>query len=286
VRVVESPTHTSGNLQATSSIDPLQDLLNRPDGTVYRNAVETSIAGCMGSRGWVYAPRIGDPAREYGAGTGPTDPNALLQYREHYGYGYLNPSPSDSEAQAHIDVQNQHYFQALTPEAKLRYTSDLGSGPDERFLGTTTAPNSGCRATAETAERKVIPRLSHTLEHALSTRWNAIFSDPAYVAAQQQWSECMLRAGFHFEHTSDAQGSISNLFAPPPNDPHSQAAAHAQATAHAQAQAAALEIRTGTADARCAAPTVWPVQQRLELAVLQDVINRYGRNAVCGPSCH
>jgi hypothetical protein len=286
VRVVESPTTISVELAATRSIDPIEDFMNKHGrGADYIIAVEDSVAICMRSKGWVYLPRVADLKNVYGAGNGPTDPTALLRYRKSYGYGYLNPTPGDPGAASAIENANANYFRSLTPTAQVRYTSDLGAGPDERFDGQTSAPDSGCRGQAESAERKRIPRVSHAVERDLFKRWATVVTDPAYVAAQHDWASCMARAGFHFRLATDAQASISNLFAPPPTDPHSQASAQAQSNARALANAAALERRTGTADAECAISTVWPVQRRLGLAILQDLVNRYGRDAICGTSC-
>jgi hypothetical protein len=287
VRVFETPTSIDADLAATTSIEPIMDFVEKHDvGGTYQIAVENRVARCMRSRSWVYVPRVANLVNVYGAGDGPTDPNALLQYRERYGYGYLNATPGHPEQQAAIDELNQRYFATLDPEAQLRYTRDLGTGPDERdFPAPTSAPDSGCRGTAEVAERTVIPRVAPAVVQELFRRQNEIAQDPTFLAAQREWASCMARAGFQFAHAGDAQGSISNLFAPPPDDPGSQASDQAQANAETQKEAAALERRTGTADARCSAPTTWPVQRRLELAILQDVINHYGRDVVCGATC-
>jgi hypothetical protein len=285
VRVVGSPTTISPDLAATTSIDPIKDFIEEHDyGATYRIAVENRVERCMGSRGWIYVPRVANLTNVYGAGDGPTDPTALLHYRQTYGYGYLNPSPVHPEAEAAIDNANSKYVHLLARDRQVRYMSDLGSGPDEQRLQP-TRPASGCRGTAEAAERKIIPRLSPAVVNELFTRSRGVVGDPEYLAAQHEWASCMSRSGFQFRLATDAQASISNLFAAPPNNPQSQAPAHAQANPQSQKEAAALEIRTGTADARCAAPTVWPVQRRLELTILQDVIDRYGTAVVCGVSC-
>jgi hypothetical protein len=284
VDVVNTPTTISSDLAAISSMDPIDDLLNREGGVSYMNAVETSVARCMHARGWVYVPRIGNPAYVYGAGRAPTDPAARVSYLEHYGWGYLNDVPSDADAGARIDVVNNDYFHSLAPAAQLRYSNDLGPDTGGGMFGRMSADS--CRGAAELAERTIIPLIPRPIERELSTRHDDILKDPAYLAAQTKWSSCMLGQGFHFEHTTDPQASMSNLFAPPPSDPNSQVSARAHANARALARAAALERRTASADARCAAPTVWPVQRRLELAILQDVLDRYGRKVVCGRSCH
>jgi hypothetical protein len=286
VRVTETPTTVSAELAGTTSIDPIPDLLDRHSyGAEYVIAVERGVASCMLSKGWSYLPRVANRTNVYGAGGGPTDPTALLEYRKAYGYGYLNATPGDPAAEAAIDNANAKYVQSLSPAARLRYASDLGTGPDERAIGASSEAVSGCRAKSEGAERRIIPTLPQAVEHELFTQWATVATDPTYLTAQQQWSTCMSRAGFHFRRVSDAQASISNLFAPPASDPQSTASARAQANTESLRHAAELERRTGTADAKCAVTTVWPVQRQLELTILQHVIDQYGHDIVCGTSC-
>jgi hypothetical protein len=233
----------------------------------------------MTSKGWRYQPAVNSvPVQnQYGPGTAPLKPTALVEFRKSYGYGYFNhPAlPTNynlADGKAATDGQ-QEYVATLAADALTRYQRDLGAGPDEIANGAHPGfPSSGCLNSAELSTSKTIPQLPKAILAELSTQGAGTPASQSFQSADREWSTCMQGRGFDFKHSTDAQASISTLWS------ESQGAA-------AQSTDAALEIRTGSADAECAIGTVWPAQSKLEWAVVQKVIDQYGRAAVCGTSC-
>ena len=64
-----------------TSVSPIQDVARRHSRSdKFHNLVENSVSTCMASHGWHYIPRLVNIEPYYGAGDGPTGPEALVAY--------------------------------------------------------------------------------------------------------------------------------------------------------------------------------------------------------------
>jgi hypothetical protein len=276
---VSSPSQGSADpdgfptIDRVTSIDPISDLADRNrTAPAYANAFETLVAQCMTAKGWQYEPALQTEGHFSGDGTRPTNPAALVQYREQYGYGYLNEPPQAAETGRAATDRQGDYEARLTPQQRQEYLADLGSHPEN---GRQDPP--GCREEADATVRRSQPVVDERIINEVLQLEGHVLKVEPYQTASSRWAECMAGEGFSFSEPNVAQASIAALFMSSPQT----GAVPGPRTPDARA----LEIRTATADAHCSLNTVWPVQAQLFGQLVQAMMDKYGREAVCGGPC-
>ena len=162
---------------------------------------------------------------------------------------------------------------ALSAADRARYEADLGASASD-IAGQGNQTPSGCSEEADEATRKPLPQLSDTIVNEIAVAQRAVERDASYVAAEKRWASCMQGKRFAFNHAAEAQRSISDVFG----------AETAGSVPSAGQQE--LELRTARADAACSLHTVWEARSKVETAILQRFVDKYGRLALCGgPTC-
>jgi hypothetical protein len=246
-----------------TSVSPIVDFMSAGKGErslAFR--VDHAVADCMHEKGWEWQahPAV-DVAEE------PTEPVALGEWRRTYGYGQLSRPPSVTVSDGReVDDRNVAYRSTLSADDRRRFDADLGVGLDNE----SGLPPSGCRGDAEKRYRDRYPVANERIVKELGVDgYNSTRAHPDYLEAQSRWSACMARAGYAINRPKDAPAEF----------------ARAAVAGNVTEELKARERAVATADTTCSRDTVWPVQARLEAELVRRTIDRYGREATCGPDC-
>lgn len=237
--------------QKVTSISPVADFMGGSGATslvAFDRIEQPKIASCMHQDGWYYVAVVPTASRS------ATNPSAAIRYAELFGYGFLDTQPgnpvTDGKALA---AKNGAYQRSLSATALSGYITSLTS----------------CRTAADSASQKSFPMFNQPLSTEIRLDQERSRSDPSFVAAQVQWSQCMAQKGFSFA-TQDAARASFNV------DIQSYTGSSSEQR---------RERQVAYADALCAYHTVWPVVFRLETAIVRAIVSKYGREATCGASC-
>lgn len=252
------------------SVSPLGDFeVGGTEGTTPSPvAVARAVDACMQRRGWDYelASTIPNDRAE------PSNPVALVRFREQYGYGLLNAAITEEMKDAKVDrgavlERNNAMISGLDAASRQRLEHDLGVSPDNE--AGLPADGTGCRAKADREVLPGYPMMNPAIRREVADASAAIDADPRHREAVRAWQACMAERGFHHEDPDGARREVSELYG-----------AGVQGD-----EARARERAVGGADARCAVATTWQVRAELEQAVVERLVDTYGRDATCGSSC-
>jgi hypothetical protein len=190
-------------------LDEYRDLLRASWGESDQRALtiraEEAVAACMADVGFEYYPDI--PAAEVSVEFAPDDPEWVRQY----GYGVTTRDepevPPDTEKdRLEGDVRNEDYRSALSEGASLAYYTALygegalpssgGESPTEVSASGGAQRDAGCY---DAGYRSVFPPMTtpeiDQILRELDIEMIAMADQPAMVALNAEWSECMARAG-------------------------------------------------------------------------------------------
>jgi|GEM_PF-5082332 hypothetical protein len=244
------------------SVSPIDDFLLGGAGEVgLQQATETATHDCMKKKGWDYITASTVPQSD---AQEPRAPQALLAWRRKYGYGLLNIPPSSGGARKTVDGQEQ-YVAALSPTARAKYVADLGGTRD---IPGGESISTGCRGQAEVSAHKSFPAFNEAIGAELQRDSDAMQVNPQYQAATRAWSSCMAKSGFAYQDLLDGRRAVTARLDDPPSEALD-----------------AFERKVGGTDAECLLQTVWPVQARLERAIVQGIVDKYPTAMTCRAAC-
>jgi hypothetical protein len=186
-------------------------------------AVEASIASCMGEAGFEYIANDFATIRQGMLADKSLPGLGEQQFVAQYGFGistlYTGQPPHLSElatpAQLGLGEQNIRIFKSLSEADQVAYTRTLfGDNAEATFaIGLETEDFShtgGC--TRKAVEGVFSPeQLKVTYLNPMDVR---IEEDPRMIAALEKYSECLRKGGFDYSHERDIEPDLRNrLFA-------------------------------------------------------------------------
>ena len=186
-------------------------------------AVESRIAKCMSAAGFEYVAVDYDTVRKGMLADKSLPGVSDAQYIAQYGYGistlYTGLSPqaasADTPAKIGLGAQNVGIFNSLSPADQVAYSRTLfGEYTDATFAVSLETEDfsrvGGC--TRKAIEQVFTPeQLSVTY---VNPKDALIEQDPRMIKALSEFSDCVRKAGFNYNHPGEIEPDIkSRLFA-------------------------------------------------------------------------
>lgn len=235
-----------------TSVSPLDEFMGSGTGprsaARYNEIFQGRISACAGAQGFTYAA----VAAETSSAQSFT-PTARIEDAKVSGYGLLHAGSGDPSG-----------VQAAQFRANQKVASELSDTDLERYKGVVSA----CHKAAAAELDKFFPVMNRELNAATFEAKKGIESSPEYETAVEQWSACMATKSQPYSSPGAARGSFNEAVEKWTNVP----------------QEAERELVVATADAECSLDTIWPVVQKLEQGVVDDLVREYG-DAACGAPC-
>lgn len=240
----------------------------RTDKQVLENAADALAAECMAKKGYRYEPTVVPVSRQADPYAAPRlDPTKTRIE----GYGRLMGGPSMETGSVNPgDTSIDRLLKSL-PRAQRNGFRNAFLGTQRETVavegGGMSIPKNGCLADGRRAVSgpafKAWTTIEDAMANAVALANNRVEIDKTYLAASEDWSQCMSRRGYHYKTANEAIGDALARYG-------------REDVASAERVVSEDEKKLATADAACRLtsrlqPTVIRLQRKYERRAMRAV---------------
>lgn len=249
ITTTSNPYHDTA-LADEDLVEPLLEFQSQGlTSAEFHNDRARTLSSCMQQRGWTFEPLL-----QNSNVAEPRTVGELREFRSTYGYGqYTTGELADSSTQEAAD-RNHEYYVSLSADEQRAYREDLNG--DISSEGNRPSEGS-CEALAEDAVK--VPGTDQAVMAEMRILYEAALQSPEYLHAFDDWTACLNDRGYEVSRA---------------RPPFLLVEERAEAGAPME-QLVPFEVEVAVADFECALTTKMPVSHRLELEIVEELVEKY-----------